>query len=122
MNAKVSLYSAVGDVMTHYAVDVDAAVLVRRETVQLPANAQYAWPHPSKKCLYVATSNRGPGLKADFNHVSAFGIDSATGALTPHGAPQPLRDRAVHICADADGRYLLSGYNLPVSGITVHRL
>src|ERR1017187_4911376 len=70
MNANVTLYSAVGEELTHYEVDVEGAVLVRRKTIKVPAVVQYAWPHPSKRYLYVATSNRGAGMKADFHHGS----------------------------------------------------
>ena len=122
MNASVKLYSAVGEELTRYDVDVDAAALTRRETIKVPAVVQYAWPHPSKRYLYVATSNRGEGMKADFNHVSALRIDPASGALAYHGEPVPLRARAVHICLTPDGTHLLSGHNLPQAGITVNRI
>ena len=122
MNANVKLYSAVGEELTHYDVDVEAAVLSKRNTIKVPAVVQYAWPHPSKRYLYVATSNRGEGMKADFNHVSALRIDPASGALKIHGEPAPLRSRAVHICLTPDGTHLLSGHNLPKAGITVNRI
>ena len=54
-------YSAVGPELTLYTVDVDNAALVRQGTVSTPANIQYAWPHPSKRYLYVVSSNGGPG-------------------------------------------------------------
>jgi 6-phosphogluconolactonase len=122
MNASVKLYSAVGEDLTHYDVDVDAATLTRRETIKVPAVVQYAWPHPSRRHLYVATSNRGKGMNADFNNVSALAIDPASGALALHGEPVPLRARAVHICLTADAAHLLSGHNLPRAGITVNRI
>jgi 6-phosphogluconolactonase (cycloisomerase 2 family) len=122
MTGKAALYSAVDEDLTHYEVDVEGASLARRKTVKTPAHVQYAWPHPSKRYLYVATSNRAPGLKADVNHLSAFRIDPASGELTPHGAPQPLPHRAVHICVDATGGYILSAHNLPQTGITVTRI
>lgn len=122
MSSKVALYSAVGDELTHYEVDVERAVLTKRDTISVPANVQYAWPHPSKRYLYVATSNRGSSPTADLNHLSAYRIDPATGALALHGEPRTLRDRAVHICVDLDGRHVLSGHNLPRSGITVNRI
>src|ERR1043166_9426307 len=103
MNAKVALYSAVGEELTHYEVDVEVAVLVKRKTITVTAVVQYAWPHPTKRYLYVATSNRGVGMKADFNHVSALRIDAESVALTTHGEPRPLRSRAVHICLDRSG-------------------
>lgn len=117
-----NLYSAVDDVITHYEVDVESATLARRSSVKVPAYVQYAWPHPARKYLYVTTSNRGPGLKADFNHVSAYRIDPASGALTPHGEPKVLPRRAVHMCLDPAGKFALSAHNLPKSGITVHRI
>ena len=122
MNLNVKLYSAVGDELTHYDVDVDAMALIKRATIKVPAVVQYAWPHPSKRDLYVATSNRGACMTADYNHVSALRIDPASGALAHHGDPVPLWTRAVHICVTPDGKYLLSAHNLPHAGITAHRI
>jgi 6-phosphogluconolactonase len=122
VNASVKLYSAVGEELTHYDVDVDAATLTRRATIKVPAVVQYAWPHPSKRYLYVTTSNRGAGMKSDFNHVSALRIDPASGELAFHGEPVALPARAVHLCLTADARHLLNAHNLPQAGITVHRI
>ena len=38
--------SAVDDELTRYEVDVEGASLVRRETIKVLANVQYAWPYP----------------------------------------------------------------------------
>src|SRR5258705_2361932 len=122
MNANVKLYSAVGEELTHYDVDVDALTLTKRETIKVPAVVQYAWPHPSKRSLYVTTSNRGAGMKSDINHVSALRIDPATGELAHHGDPVPLRARAVHLCLTADAGHLLNAHNLPQASITVHQV
>jgi len=122
MNAKVKLYSAVGEELTHYDVDVDGLTLTKRKTIKVPSVVQYAWPHPSKRHLYVTTSNRGAGMKSDFNHVSALTIDPASGELAYQGAPVPLCARAVHLCLTADAKYLLNAHNLPRASITVHRI
>ncbi len=124
MSTRAALYSAVGDELTRYEIDVAGAALARRETIKVPAVVQYAWPHPSRRHLYVATSNRGDaaGMSADFNHLSAYLIDPASGALTLHGEPRALPHRAVHICVEPGGGYVLSAHNLPESGITVTRL
>ena len=117
-------YSGVGPELTLYSVDVDNAALVKRDTVSAPANIQYAWPHPSKAYLYVVSSNGGPGLAGvagDRHFASAFKIDPATGALTPHGAPLTLPSRPNHASVDIAGEYLLTAYNDP-SGLTVHRV
>src|SRR6266566_8205922 len=89
---KVALYANVGADLTHYDVDVAGAELIKRATVTLPAAVQYAWPHASRRYLYVATSSSAPGYGAagTEHHLSAFLIDPATGALSPHGAPIKL--------------------------------
>jgi 6-phosphogluconolactonase len=115
-------YAAVGPELTLYGVDVDNAQLVKRNTVSTPANIQYAWPHPSKRYLYVVSSNGGPGstgVVGDKHVANAFRIDPATGALTPHGAPLMLPSRPIHTSVDMAGEYLLTAFNDP-SGLTVH--
>jgi 6-phosphogluconolactonase len=122
--ARTVFYTGVGPDLTCYSVDVDNAALVRGDTVPTPANVQYAWPHPSKKYLYVVSSNGGPGsagVAGDTHVATAFRIDPATGALTPHGAAQVLPSRPIHSSVDMSGEYLLTAFNEP-SGLTVHRI
>ena len=71
---KVALYANVGADPTHYDVDVAGAELIKRETVTLPAAVQYAWPHASRRYLYVATSSSAPGYgtAGTDHHVTAF--------------------------------------------------
>jgi 6-phosphogluconolactonase (cycloisomerase 2 family) len=122
--AKSVLYSCVGEEVTRYEVDVAGAALTRRETIQVPAVVQYAWPHPSRKYLYVTTSNRGSGagMSANQNHLSAYRIDAPDGKLTLHGERKTLPHRAVHICVEPNGGYVLSAHNLPETGITVNAI
>ena len=64
----------------------------------------------------------GPGTIPGTKHVAtAFRIDPASGALTPHGGTAPLPSRPVHCSVDRSGEYLLTAYNYP-SNITVHRI
>jgi len=116
-------YQSIGPELARYDIDVDGAALTRRDAVTTPgANVQYVWPHPSKKFLYVVSSDGGPGTIPGTKHIAtAFRIDSATGALTQHGATAPLPSRPVHCSVDRSGEYLLTAYNYP-SNITVHRL
>ncbi|MFY9759013.1 MAG: beta-propeller fold lactonase family protein [Xanthobacteraceae bacterium] len=118
---KTVYYASVGPLLTLYDIDVDGAELIKHGAVTLPANIQYAWPHPSRRFLYVVSSSGGPGIAGDKHHASALSIDPATGALRPHGDPAALPSRPIHACVDASGRYLLAAYNSP-SGVTVHRL
>jgi 6-phosphogluconolactonase (cycloisomerase 2 family) len=118
---KTVYYASVGAALTRYDLDVGGAVLIARETVTLPANVQYAWPHPSRRFLYVVSSSGGPGLAGDKHYASALTIDAATGALRPQGEPAELPSRPIHVSADASGRFLLTAYNTP-SNLTVHRL
>jgi 6-phosphogluconolactonase len=119
---KVTLYSAIDDEVTQYDVDVEAATLTRASSIRVPSYVQEGWAHPSRKHLYLTTSNRGPGLKADSNHVSAYRIDAVTGGLAPDGLPKPLPHRAVNVCVDPSGSYVINAHNLPKSGLTIHRL
>jgi 6-phosphogluconolactonase len=122
--AKTVFYAAVGPALTVYSVDVDNTALVRGESVSTPANIQYAWPHPSKRYLYVVSSNGGPGssgVAGDTHIACAFGIDPATGALTPHGGTLTLPSRPIHASVDRAGEYLLTAFNEP-SSLTVHRI
>ncbi len=123
MPNKVWLYANVGPELTQYDVDVDAAALTRRETVSLPANVQYAWPHASRQFLYVATSDSASGMgpAGSNHHVTALRIDGATGALTQHGAPIPLPTRPIHMATDIPSRHILVAFNNP-SAIRVYRI
>ena len=117
-------YSAIGPELTLYSVDAEGAALSKQGTVSTPANVQYAWPHPSKRYLYVVSSNGGPtaGDVSGSTHVAnAFAIDPATGALTPHGDAIKLASRPIHTSVDLSGQFLLIAYNNP-SNLTVHRI
>jgi hypothetical protein len=80
---KVAMYANVGADLTHYDVDVAGAELIKRATVTLPASVQYAWPHASRRYLYVATSSSatGYGTAGTAHHVAAFSIDPAVALL-----------------------------------------
>ena len=125
--SRVALYASVGAELTQYDVDLDGAALTKRASVMLPANVQYAWPHPSKQILYVAWSNGGPvgagsapPPSGNQHGVTAFHIDPS-GALHPFGQPVALLWRPIHISVDPAGTHVLIAYNNP-SGLTVHRL
>jgi 6-phosphogluconolactonase len=120
---KVALYANVGSDLTHYDVDVAGAELIKRETVTLPAGVQYAWPHASRRYLYVATSSSAPGYGAagTEHHVTALSIDPASGALAQHGAPIRLPARPIHISTDIPSQYILVAFNNP-SAVRVYRI
>jgi 6-phosphogluconolactonase len=121
ISQRTVFYASVGPALTMFDVDIDSAALIRRGTVMLPANIQYAWPHPSRRYLYVVSSNGGPGAAGDKHFANVLLIDPATGALRLHGNPAALPSRPIHTSVDADGAYLLTAYNNP-SNLTVHRL
>src|SRR6266550_3240443 len=122
-SGKVALYANVGADLTHYDVDVASAELIKRETVTLPAGVQYAWPHASRRYLYVASSSSAPGYgtAGTEHHVTAFLIDPATGALTPHGAPIRLPTRPIHTSTDIPSENILVAFNNP-SAVRVYRI
>jgi 6-phosphogluconolactonase len=121
INPKTVYYASVGPLLRIFEVDVDGAQLRERGVATLPANIQYAWPHPSRRYLYVVSSNGGPGVPGDKHFADAFAIDPATGNLRPHGEPAALPSRPIHASLDRSGGYLLTAYNDP-SGLTVHRI
>src|SRR3979490_3224617 len=112
---KAVLYSSVGPVLTHYDVDVEAPALTKRASVTLPANVQYAWPHASRRYLYVASSSSAPGTgpAGTDHHVSAFRIDPDSGAPAPHRKPIRLPTRPIHITTDIPSRHALVAFNNP---------
>ncbi len=120
---KVALYANVGADLTNYDVDVAGAALIKRATVTLPAGVQYAWPHVSRRYLYVASSSSasGYGKAGTEHHVTAFHIDPASGALTPHGKPIPLPPRPIHISTDIPSEFILVAFNNP-SALRVYRI
>jgi 6-phosphogluconolactonase (cycloisomerase 2 family) len=122
-SGKVALYANVGAELTHYDVDPAAAELIKKETVTLPASVQYAWPHASRRYLYVASSSSAPsyGPAGTEHHVTAFSIDPATGALSPHGAPIRLPTRPIHMSTDIPSENILVAFNNP-SAVRVYRV
>ncbi len=120
---KAALYANVGADLTHYDVDVAGAALLKRETVTLPAGVQYAWPHVSRRYLYVATSSSAPGSgpAGTEHHVTALRIDPASGALTLHGAPIRLPTRPIHLTTDIPSEHILVAFNNP-SALRVYRI
>ena len=123
------LYAAIGDELIHYDVDAAKGALNRRGSVTLPGNVQEAWPHPSKKFLYVAWSNGGASYATaggaasagDRHGVSVYSIDPVSGALTPRGKPAALPSRPIYITTDVEGAHVITAHNDP-SGLTVHRI
>src|SRR5438477_9719575 len=120
---KVALYANVGADLTYYDVDVAGAELIKRASVTLPANVQYAWPHASRRYLYVASSSSAPGTgpAGTEHHVSAFRIDPASGSLAPHGNPIRLPTRPSHSTTDSPSRHVLVAFNNP-SALRVYRI
>ena len=113
---KLALYAAVGPILTRYTVDVEQALLAACESVTLPANIHYVVPHAARHTLYVATSDSSSGsgtFVGKLHHLSAFRIDPASGALTPHGAPALLPSRPIHITCDAASKHVLVAFNRP---------
>jgi 6-phosphogluconolactonase len=121
-----AFYSGVGAELTHFEVDFDAATLTKRASVKLPGGVQYAWPHPSRRTLYVATSSGGvgiapiPGFPPDQHYVVAYRV-APSGELSPLGEPVKLRQRPVHMSVDNAGEYALVAHNFP-SNVTVFKI
>lgn len=117
-NPPVFLYAALGPELATYDVGAAYGSLIKRSSVTLPFAVQYVWTHPSTRFLYAAWSN---GMQGDRHGITAYRIDTATGALQPHGQPIEIRHRPVHLTVDANGTHVLVAYNDP-SSLSVHNL
>ena len=117
-SGKTVLYAAAGAELIQYDADVKDATLIKRGSVPLPDSVQYAWPHPSRRYIYVAWSN---GSGRNHHGVTAFRIDSTSGALSPHGNRLALANRPIHLSTDISGTHLLVASSEP-SGLTVHQI
>ena len=112
----VPFYASVGPQLNLYDLDVGAANLTPKGGVTLPANLQYAWPHPSKKFLYVAASNSQPpsgpaGVAGGDKHHYAIAYKiAADGSLSEHGPRRLLDGEAA------------APFHRPYRAISVHRL
>lgn len=121
--ARMVLYNSVGDTLTHWDVDADAATLTRRATLPMRSVIQYGWSHPSNRYLYVAStdSERGsPTITGAAHFLTALRL-GADGALAVHGEPRTLRQRPIHTSVDRSGRFVLTCYNAPPH-LSVHRI
>jgi 6-phosphogluconolactonase len=117
------LYQAVGDRLTQWEINVDAATLTPGASIRLPSNIQYLWPHPSRRYLYVSTSDALSGNApnpGNVHRLCALRVD-VHGTIAVHGAPAVLSQRPIHNSVDARGEYALTCYNTP-SHLTVHRI
>ena len=56
-----AFYQSIGDQLTHWDVDIEAATLTRRASITMPSNVQYVWPHPLRKTMTVSTSDAASG-------------------------------------------------------------
>lgn len=116
-------YQSVGERLTQWDLDVEAATLIARGSVTLPSNVQYVWPHPSGKFLYASTSDAASGNAPNpgkVHRLCALRVD-ASGALSLHGEPATLPQRPVHHSLDRSGNYALTCYNKQ-SDLSVHRI
>jgi len=128
--ARAVVYASSGPDLTQYQVDPAGPALIKGRTIRLPANVQYAWPHPSRKYFYIVWSDGGasaaaPGATAvpagNVHGLGAFRIDPRSGALEAIGQPARLPSRPIHVSVDSDGTHVLAAYNDP-SGLTVHSI
>ncbi len=124
VQSRAALYANVGRELIHYEVDVEASTLTKRDTITLPDSVQYAWPHRSRRFLYVATSNTAPGNGAapgNSHHLVALRIAEETGALALHGVPVTIPTRPIHLSTDIPSENILVAFNKP-SGLRVYRI
>ena len=129
---RTALYAGVGPNLCHYEIDVEQLTLSPRDSLRLPGNTQYIWPHACQPFLYIACSNRvsisirnrlgmpagtpagGAGSAGGTDHhLVALKIDPRTGAISPHGDALRLSHRPVHLTNDRESRHALLAFDTP---------
>jgi 6-phosphogluconolactonase (cycloisomerase 2 family) len=118
---KTVLYASIGRELAWHEVEVETATLTRRGSVTIPSNVQYAWPHPSRRFLYVVSSSGSPGVAGENHFATAWRVDPASGALAPLGPARELPYRPIHISVDGTGRFAMLSHIEP-SHVTVFHL
>jgi 6-phosphogluconolactonase len=117
------IYASKGAVMTHFDIDVLTGSLTARSTMTFPYAIQYAWPHPTRRILYVAwskaTTTDGP---IGDQGVSTVLLDEAGRLDSVLGSPLLLRKRPVHLSVDPPAQYLLVAHNNPQATASVWAL
>ena len=123
MPQPVALYANIGPELFHYELDVESAFLNRRDSVTLPANVQYAWPHASRRFLYVASSDGASGMGGGgtTHRLNALRIDPSSGALSLHGDAVALPSRPIHMATDIASEFALVAFNNP-GALRVYRI
>lgn len=120
---RIAIFNSVGEVVTRWDLNVEAATLEKRGSLAMPSVVQYGWSHPSGRYLYVTTTDSERGsmsITGEAHYLVALKIEE-NGSLAFHGEPQRLRQRAVHNSVDHTGRYALTCYTAP-SHVTVHAI
>jgi 6-phosphogluconolactonase len=119
----LTLFTGIGSRLTHWSLNLAQSELTERGTVTLPANVQYAWPHPRHRRLYVASSDGGTrhGPPGHRHHLTAWTLHSRSGGMGLMGEPVSLPSRPIHLTVDPSGTHILMAFNKP-SAIRVYRV
>src|SRR5476651_2342277 len=121
-SGRVVLYTGIGPQLTQYDLDVNAATLTKRESVVLPGSVTEVAFHPSKKYLYAVWGN--VKVTPRTHGLSAFRIDGASGALTPHGPTMALKPGpgyVSYVTTDIPGKNVMAALTDPAD-LTVYRI
>lgn len=116
MNAgELALFTGIGPKLSHWSLGAGGAELMELGSFTLPANVQYAWPHPTRDLLYVASSNGGQrhGPSGDRHHLTAIAVDRRTGSLSASGDAIALPNRPIHLTIDPSGTHVLVAFSQP---------
>ena len=122
MASKSVLYISSGADLLLCSLAPDGTSFTKQSSVSVPGAVQYAWRHPAKNLLYVASGHRHDP-KA-IHSISVFSIDAASGKLDKAADDLRLHTRPIHLCVDQTGHFLLIAYGGPNcrNGIGVHAI
>lgn len=111
----LKVFTGVGPKLTHWRLGADRSRLEELDAWTLPANVQYAWPHPTRPVLYVASSDGGTrhGPLGTRHHITALSVDPDSGKLAIIGEPRPIPQRPIHVTVDPSGTHILVAFPRP---------
>lgn len=116
----MSLFASIGSRLLRYDLGAAGALHACGE-IELGSPVHYAWPHPYRRLLYVACSERMIAPRDSGHQLVVVGVPDDGAPLRQVGPPVPLRSRTIHMTLDRTGSYVFCLFNDP-PGLQVHAI
>ncbi|CAN5491528.1 hypothetical protein BH09PSE5_BH09PSE5_34040 [soil metagenome] len=110
------IIAGIGARLVRWRLDPKTRGLHELGSLDLPAAIQYAWPHPSGRWLYVASSDGGgrSGPTGKRHHITTCAM-RRDGSVVQVGPALAVPSRPIHLTVDPDGAHVLAAFNQPAA-------